>query len=550
MDAITNPPQDIKSIDLVTINLLSSCVSVDLGSTFTYTLIIENKSELNLYNLNITQSLYKYLNISDIIMDSLNISTYSNDSDSINFFIKELKYREKKVIDIVVELFNIEDDTSICSFAKIEYPPTSYSTSNIIVSSNTVEIDIVRPRIVIKKISSSLETIVSDILTFDLYIQNKGNILIENIFVRDILTPELEFIPNSILINNMPMNDLNIIGGVSIDTLDINMVCHIKFKAKVKKLPQSGVIKPVALAQYQYSLLNDIRRREGNCESNENIITIQKVALEIEKIADKSELSIGDYSLIEIKIINTGTVNLKNIFLKENLDTSLTVVDKSYKIDNIHYNNLDLTYGIFLGDLPIGEYKILTFLVNYFSSSTKDILFCTTNLNYDYQLRAGLIFKGDVVSNTLKLNTALSNFKYLSICEDLWKSCATPNILDVDNVIAEVSNLNFHVIKTIVGTSNDGQILTGYKVVVQQIINITVEYTSDDKNNSVYTFNSTLPFSSFIVLPQNYKIGSKLSVNSKIDHITFKKKTKNCIYLNLCILLSSKIHSFDDFERP
>ncbi|MGL5086330.1 MAG: DUF3794 domain-containing protein, partial [Clostridium sp.] len=85
----------------------------------------------------------------------------------------------------------------------------------------------------------------------------------------------------------------------------------------------------------------------------------------------------------------------------------------------------------------------------------------------------------------------------------------------------------------------------GNKMVIQGILNIIVKYTSNDGNNSIFTFSSNIPFSTFIVLPKNYREGSKIDISSTIENTSFKTRTNDSIYTNVSVLIMAKIHPYD-----
>ncbi|MEG2354357.1 MAG: DUF3794 domain-containing protein, partial [Clostridium sp.] len=100
--------------------------------------------------------------------------------------------------------------------------------------------------------------------------------------------------------------------------------------------------------------------------------------------------------------------------------------------------------------------------------------------------------------------------------------------------------LKFHMIKTPVIRSNEGQILTGYKLIVHGVINEVIEYTADEAEQSVHSAHYSIPFTTFIVLPENYSSGN-VEVHPVVEDIYFKQVDSRTVFANATILIKVAI---------
>lgn len=130
-----------------------------------------------------------------------------------------------------------------------------------------------------------------------------------------------------------------------------------------------------------------------------------------------------------------------------------------------------------------------------------------------------------------------TSFKQFSVQENLCIPQAKPDIEQIVKVIAEVVITSTKVIKTPVATSLEGQILTGKKLIVEGELVQKVEYVADEPTQSVHAAHFSVPFSTFIVLPGNFAIGTPVTVTGYIEDIFVEQIGKRCIFKNVTILL-------------
>ena len=130
-----------------------------------------------------------------------------------------------------------------------------------------------------------------------------------------------------------------------------------------------------------------------------------------------------------------------------------------------------------------------------------------------------------------------SSFKQFSVMETVCLPHAKPDIEQIVKVMAEVVITNTHVIKTPISRSAEGQILTGFKLIVEGMVRQKIEYVADVPEQAVHAAHFDVPFSTFIVLPPGYVIGTPITVTGYIEDIFAQQVSKRCIFKNITILL-------------
>jgi hypothetical protein len=135
------------------------------------------------------------------------------------------------------------------------------------------------------------------------------------------------------------------------------------------------------------------------------------------------------------------------------------------------------------------------------------------------------------------------SFKQFNVQENVCLPCAKPDIEQITKVMAEVVIISTRVIKT-PSTGNissmEGQVLTGWKLIVEGEVQQKVEYVADEPTQSVHAAHFKIPFSTFIVLPADFVPGTPLIVTPYIEDIFAKQLNKRCIFKNITILVTAE----------
>lgn len=123
-----------------------------------------------------------------------------------------------------------------------------------------------------------------------------------------------------------------------------------------------------------------------------------------------------------------------------------------------------------------------------------------------------------------------------------------PCIENVCDVLIYPKVVNKKLIKTQTGFSNEGQKLTGYKLVVELGIDIKVTYVADEPTQSIYAVHYETLKSMFIILPEivcgrpvcDLFNASRLTINPYIEHSHTKILSDQNINICMLVLLDVK----------
>lgn len=131
-------------------------------------------------------------------------------------------------------------------------------------------------------------------------------------------------------------------------------------------------------------------------------------------------------------------------------------------------------------------------------------------------------------------------FKEFSIEETLEIPSVKPDIEQILKISVAVIIKCTKIIETPQGISLEGQIITGRKLIVKGRLNQIVEYVADEVTQPVHAAHFSIPFCTFIVIPEDYEEDS-VYVSSYIEDIFIEQIDKRNIYKNITMILDAEI---------
>lgn len=151
------------------------------------------------------------------------------------------------------------------------------------------------------------------------------------------------------------------------------------------------------------------------------------------------------------------------------------------------------------------------------------------------------IFKGICTQNILPKNALY--FKEEEISGILTIPCQKPDMENILSIIVSPVVENMRIIETEVGRSNEGQYLTGRKLVIELRIREKITYVADEKTQSVHAAHYETLKSFFVIVPNEIEgqdvcdllRANRVSVNPYIEAVNKRMIDKRTIFK--CALL-------------
>lgn len=132
-------------------------------------------------------------------------------------------------------------------------------------------------------------------------------------------------------------------------------------------------------------------------------------------------------------------------------------------------------------------------------------------------------------------------FKQLNLQDNMSLADSYLGIDHIVKIMADVVIEDKRIIQTPVATSLEGQKLTGWKLIVEGTVREKLEYASCDSGKNINIINFNTPFSTYIILPENFNPGRQINVNGYIEDMCIKKLDHRSFFKCICVLLNAEM---------
>ncbi|MGL4736620.1 MAG: SPOCS domain-containing protein [Cellulosilyticaceae bacterium] len=392
---------------------------------------------------------------------------------------------------------------------------------------------------ILKKISNVNEATVGDIITYTLTVENNDTFDYTSVLVKDLLTPELDFVDGSIVVGATPMPTDSILTGIEVGAVTAGAMIPITFKAALIGKPAGGILKNTSTGYFTYQNA-DGQSIIGTVDSNVNTIDVYLAQLTVTKTADKETASFNSLITYSVVVKNTGDLSAYSISFTDILPSCLTLVPGSFKVNNAVVNDVNLAQGVDLGTLTPTTEVWVSYQGMVTSTTGCEICNQATAV-FDYVQPNGVT--GSKTSNVATVCVeARIPFKQLMLDKYCEVPRVKPNIEDLnDEVAVDIEILNSYPIQTLSATSTSGQVLSGYKLIVHGNICISIEYTAALESQPVHSYHCSLPFGTFIILPPDYTPGQQVEVNAIIENVEADMVSCRGVSTNITLLLVARV---------
>lgn len=129
------------------------------------------------------------------------------------------------------------------------------------------------------------------------------------------------------------------------------------------------------------------------------------------------------------------------------------------------------------------------------------------------------------------------NFKSIHIQKIAYINNKSPKIKRLLHTYVKPEILNTKICKTVKGTSQENQTLTGLKLNIDGKIIQNIEYIPKNMDQPIFIKNFIFPFSTFIILGKEFDYYSKVKVTPYIEDIYLRKIDEIKIYQSILLTL-------------
>ncbi|WP_053956606.1 DUF7507 domain-containing protein [Inediibacterium massiliense] len=269
---------------------------------------------------------------------------------------------------------------------------------------------------------------------------------------------------------------------------------------------------------------------------------VELARLDLVKSADKKVVDIGDTITYRVIITNSGTLIAQNIIFKDTIPEGTSFIQDSVKVNGIQRPGENPLLGVNIGDLSPGKSIVVEFevMVDFIPCLPKLINIASVDFNFQVG-SSGEIQTASAQSNEVIIDAGLKIFKQISVEENVVIPPQKPDAEEILEVKVEVEIDETYYIKTPVVTSYEGQVLTGNKLIVEGTLKQKVLYIADEPTQSVHAAHFHVPFSTFLVLPQDCKNCGLVKVEGIVEDVFFQLlEDKRTVFKNITLLIKGK----------
>ncbi|MEF9992487.1 MAG: hypothetical protein RSD22_11005 [Romboutsia sp.] len=505
-----------------------------LNETVDITIVAENIGTFQAIDVLINDYLPDEL---EFLQSSLCINNENVDIDITTHGIRlnNISPNEKVIINYKAK--SIDICTKKKTNASILYR-VSNNLENLKTSTQDLDITILGAKIGNNNIymdTSESTSQVGDTITYTLVIENTGNIECEYLKLEVPENDSLEFINESIVINNNNDKKLNIFDGLIFKNVAPNQMIKIIYQVEVVSLPRPNPISNRAKLEYCFILegepeVNTVYSNKSKIYVNNPLLSIidRNSTLRENEIDSFNKICFsGDNVYFNLELQNKGNVGIENLSLKLNTLKHLNVDEDSIKVNNRSYSKIQ-DKKLYLPNLNVSQKIYLEFCATHAPSKDSNL---EVPINLDYTFR------------DLKNQSPFRKFK--AIKENIL--VANPE-LEVNKFIADKNiEVNSEFTKNINIKNTGNIILTDLELDINEsdflknckkIIFINGNYSSFNKkiylneldvNDTVnvairYNIESIETYEDLI--PQSL-VTAKYSLGENTEPVTIKKKSNN-----------------------
>lgn len=454
----------------------SALLSVDksyaiVGDSIIFTAILNNTGSTELYDV----SYYDYFpeNLQfisgTVYVNGINYPTYNPTS---GFNIPSLHSSDNSRVIYAAKVISNPISGYVIDKAAFTFSYQTCLNSPIITTTqytNEIRIFIVNGHLSITKATDKPYAVLNDTVTYSFNVANTGNTPLSNVIFSDNLASSLQFIANSVIVNNVNKPDYNPITGFSLGNLNAGQNATISFKSAVTSVPNPNIIYNYGTGSYTFTI--DPTQQPVTQSTNSNTVTtiVNKSDSTLTKQVDKPYATTNDILTYTLVAKNTGTVTLSNINITDILQSNLQFVTGSVIVNGISKPSFDPNSGFVIDNILANGSSTIVFQAKVISVPTNYTILNTGTMNYQYTLIPG----GQSYNDSRRSNT-------------------------VTTIVNTVSVTNTKTVDKVYATSES--ILT---------------YTSIITNNSTISLNNTI-FTDVVPFDSTFVTGSVL-----IDNVSY-----------------------------
>ncbi|MEG0710726.1 MAG: DUF11 domain-containing protein [Niameybacter sp.] len=513
--------------------------AINLGECFTYTLSATNDSEVPIKEVVLKENIPSFLKILSIKQNKQPLRNTLTEGMSIG----DLPPHTTKHVDIELMVLETASPVKILSYPTVgmfKILSGGYEKIFYVEAVDEQGVLLTCANLLLTKSTKTQDFVVGETITYEITATNVGTLKLTHLKVEDLLAPELKFITGSVFLDQVPVSNASIISGVSLDTLNAGASKVLTFDALILD-HKKDVIENICSGYYSYLPYGTSQEKMGFVKSEPHQIHILNPQIEITGSVSQSIAYLHDHLDYTLYITNKGDIDAFNVVV-QNTSCCTTLIDGSFKINGTLINSVELGAPINVGSIPKGDTTLITFSTLVTGSlHHEDAIINEVCAKFMYYICDHSTKYMTCPNFKLTIPLTPSTFKQVSLEQSLELPLDKPDIDVINTIGGQISLLKSYIIKTPKGIAIDGQTLTGSKLMVHALFEMSVEYASNEIDSCICTAHYTLPFSTFIILPENATPSANVPIDAKIQNVSWRVLNNRCFFACASILVMVRL---------
>ncbi|MEW4282301.1 DUF7507 domain-containing protein [Priestia koreensis] len=264
----------------------------------------------------------------------------------------------------------------------------------------------------VSAVKSANDTVIAldNTVTYTVQVTNNSTVPITNAIFTDALQGGTSvFVPNSLIVNGMPMSG-DPTTGVNVGTIAAGATATVSFSVSFTGLPTPNPVPNSATIQYQVVIDPNQPPETRSVTTNQTLVRVEDPSVTSTKSVDKAFAEVGDTLTYTINTTNNGTVPLANIVFIDVSPAGTSFIPGTLLINGVP-STLNPNTPIPLPNLNVGDSFTIQYQVRINTRPTTGQITNTALTNYTYQLQPG----GPVIQDSQPTNAITTNIEVVSL---------------------------------------------------------------------------------------------------------------------------------------
>lgn len=240
------------------------------------------------------------------------------------------------------------------------------------------------------KLTSTNFADVDDVILYATILTNNGNIPASNVTFTDIIPAGTTFLPNSVMINGVPIANANPANGIFIGTIGANSSRTVSFEVFVPTIPAVNPITNQSGTTFQYTYDPSKPAVMQMVASNTVQTTINNASISATKSADKQFANVNDIITYTTTLTNNGNTLASNVVFTDVIPNGTSFIPNSVTVNGNIIPNVNPASGIAIDPINPNANTTISFQVQVNSIPNPNPIPNQSNTTYQYIVNPNL----------------------------------------------------------------------------------------------------------------------------------------------------------------